>query len=552
MSFKENLNRFKPRKEQRQALEFVDRSHKENPNNKFYLLDLPVGVGKSHLAIMLTDWYRKNVQKASRVDIITNSKILQNQYSEEYDSISDLKGKSNYSCKSYNCSCEQGMEFNKLNKTECEDCPYEDAKSNFITSGLSLTNFYLNILYHMYPGKTMERRNASVLIIDECHEFDDIMSDFVSIKATEGILRKFKLPNGDELIKELKSVVTIDNYVRYLGVLLGDLIETLDAMDQSMEGSPTKAKKDKRSLKLSTITGTENKDIKTMALMNDITRFTSKIEMFLKEYKENPDNWVLESSYNKKTKEKELSIEPIWAYDYLEKHIFSKYDMVFMMSGTILNRDMFSRLNGLDREKSAYYSIASPFNPKNRPIIYMPLGKMSYNKKHETFKKYIPYIKKILKKYKNKKGIIHTNSFELSKWIEESIKDPRLIFPNSKNKDDMLKYHKETTKPTVLVSPSMSTGVSFSNDQARFQVIAKVPYPSLASQKNKARKSNDPEWYAWKTSTSLQQACGRIVRSYQDYGDTIILDGSFGDVMRYGSHLLPDWFQRSIRKVNVS
>jgi ATP-dependent DNA helicase DinG len=97
----------------------------------------------------------------------------------------------------------------------------------------------------------------------------------------------------------------------------------------------------------------------------------------------------------------------------------------------------------------------------------------------------------------------------------------------------------------------MDTGVSFDNDTARFQIIAKVPYPSLASQKNKLRQNNNPDWYAWKTSANLQQSCGRVVRSGLDYGDTIILDSSFGDVIKYSSHFLPEWFQKAIKRINV-
>jgi Rad3-related DNA helicase len=181
----------------------------------------------------------------------------------------------------------------------------------------------------------------------------------------------------------------------------------------------------------------------------------------------------------------------------------------------------------------------------------MPLGKMSFKNKEDTFKRYIPYIEKLLDKYKNKKGIIHTNSFELANWIKESVNNPRLVFHDSSNKDEVLREHKASGLPTVIVSPSMSMGVSFDDDDARFQIIAKVPYPSLASQKNKLRQKNNSEWYSWKTSASLQQACGRIVRSYIDHGDTIILDGSFGDVIRWSSHLLPMWFQNSIKRVNV-
>jgi Rad3-related DNA helicase len=225
--------------------------------------------------------------------------------------------------------------------------------------------------------------------------------------------------------------------------------------------------------------------------------------------------------------------------------------MVFLMSGTILDKNLFCQLNGLDVSKAVYYSISSPFPLKNRMIYYMPLGKMSYKSKEETFKRYIPYIKKLLDKYKNKKGIIHTNSFELANWIKDSIKDPRLIFHDSSNKDEMLRLHIESEEPTVIVSPSMDTGVSFDDDSARFQIIAKVPYPSLASQKNKMRQSNNPDWYSWKTVSGFIQMTGRAVRSDMDYADTIVLDGGFGDVMKHSSHFLPDWIQNAIKKINI-
>jgi Rad3-related DNA helicase len=181
----------------------------------------------------------------------------------------------------------------------------------------------------------------------------------------------------------------------------------------------------------------------------------------------------------------------------------------------------------------------------------MPVGKMSFKQKEETFERYIPYIKKLLDKYSTSKGVIHTNSFELSNWIQKSIKDKRLIFHDSTNKDEMLRMHCESKLPTVIVSPSMDTGVSFDDDLARFQIIAKVPYPTLGSQKNKMRQINNPDWYAWKTVSGIIQMSGRPVRSNRDYADTIIIDGSFGDVMKHSSHFLPNWIQNAIKRINI-
>ena len=87
MSLKNDLNKYKPRKEQKEALDFIAKTIKEKPLNKLFLLNLPTGVGKSYLSLMISDFYKKNVNKAARVDIITNSKILQDQYSNSFESI---------------------------------------------------------------------------------------------------------------------------------------------------------------------------------------------------------------------------------------------------------------------------------------------------------------------------------------------------------------------------------------------------------------------------------------------------------------------------------
>jgi Rad3-related DNA helicase len=551
MSLKKDLLKYKPRKEQKEALSFIESEYQKNKMNKFFLLNLPVGSGKSHLALMIADWYKKNVNKMARVDIITNSKILQDQYANTYESISDLKGKENYECETYACSCAQGSEFNRLNKTSCESCPYSYARESYQSGGISLTNSYLYILYAIYNPKLMESRDARVLIVDEAHEFDDVMSDFITIKITETSLKKYKFSSEYDLIKRLKAVKSISDYVEFLKHYNTEIISTMDSMSNGMSSAPRNVTEDKRDLKISKLLKTKNSDVKMMQLVTDLKQQQSKIDVFLTEYKANPNNWVLESSYNEKLRQKELSLEPIWAYDYLDKYVFSHYDMVFLMSGTILDKNLFCQLNGLDVSKAVYYSISSPFPLRNRMIYYMPVGKMSYKSKEETFKRYIPYIKKLLDKYKNKKGIIHTNSFELANWIKDSIKDPRLIFHDSSNKDEMLRLHIESEEPTVIVSPSMDTGVSFDDDSARFQIIAKVPYPSLASQKNKMRQSNNPDWYSWKTVSGFIQMTGRAVRSDMDYADTIVIDGGFGDVMKHSSHFLPDWIQNAIKKINI-
>jgi len=375
------------------------------------------------------------------------------------------------------------------------------------------------------------------------------MSDFISIKINENIIKKLKFSNEYLVLSKLNSVNTIDEYIEYLTYLFSEINQSIVEIEDNLGiGS---AIGDKRDVRLSKITGVPNVDLKMMQVISDLKQYSLKIEIFLKEYRIKPGNWVLETYQNEKSKIMEYSLEPIWAYDYLEKYIWSRYDTVVLMSGTILDKNLFSKLNGIDLERTVYYSVPSPFPLKNRMIYYMPLGKMSYNKKETTFKNFVPWIHKILAKYKGSKGIIHTNSFELSNWIENDVKNERLIFHDSENKTELLRMHFESDKDTVFVSPSASTGISFDHDKSRFQIIAKIPYPSLGSQKNKLRKEANSDWYSWKTCCNLQQATGRSVRSMTDYADTIIIDESFGDIIKYNSKYLPEWFQVSIKKVEV-
>jgi hypothetical protein len=176
MSLKKDLNKFIPRKEQKECLDFIDQEYKNNKENKYFLLNLPVGLGKSHLSLMIAHWYLNNVNGSAKIDIITSGKILQDQYSQTYESINDLKGKENYECAQYGSSCAQGGEFNRLTKKGCDYCPHSYARDGFISGKISLTNFHLYIMYQLYMTKMMESRAANVLIVDECLHPDTLIT----------------------------------------------------------------------------------------------------------------------------------------------------------------------------------------------------------------------------------------------------------------------------------------------------------------------------------------------------------------------------------------
>lgn len=95
----------------------------------------------------------------------------------------------------------------------------------------------------------------------------------------------------------------------------------------------------------------------------------------------------------------------------------------------------------------------------------------------------------------------------------------------------------------------MNEGVDLPGDQCRFQIIYKIPYPSLADKQTKLRKNIDKQWYEYKTALNLVQTYGRGMRFEKDYCKTYFIDSrlaSFVGMDEVRNNFLPDSFKKAI------
>ena len=531
--------KYEPKTYQIEALNFMKDSIVNG--KRFILNNLSTGTGKSYLAMMFANWYKGFVNPNAKFDILTGSKILQEQYLKDFNFINNYKGKSNYYCQTFDCQCDTGKELCGIMKKPCDSCPYDMAKNQWITGDIGLTNFHLFNTLSLFQTDILKRRDGNVLIIDECQNFESVFSDYLSSKLSAKILKRCGI--------EMKEIETLDN--RY--------ISKIKYMDKYLIFLETKLipilekKRDQFIVEISSST----KSKKKIELTNYIQNIESKLSAFkhlFDSHSNDPENIILDIVVNKNEKifsGIELVTEHIFVYEYLNEYVWSKYDHIIFMSATILDRILFSFINGLDEDLTSYYEIPSPFALKNRPIYYLKIGKMSFTSKEETFKKQVVWVKKILSKYKDKKGIIHTANYEITEWIKENIMDSRLLFHNTEDRNEILEKHLTSKEPTILVSPSMMEGISLDDELARFQIIMKIPFPSLASKKIKTRQKIKPEWYSYKACLDTIQASGRGNRSTTDYCDTFILDSNFSDLLKYNSNILPQYFIDSIKILKI-
>lgn len=516
---------FEPRPQQTQILDFVKSSIADG--KKFIMVDAPTGVGKSYAAVMISEWYSREVTKGARADILTNTKLLQDQYVKDFKFAANLKGKNNYHCSKNGMGCGDAQVLNSANKGRCNICPHKLAQSAFLKSPLSLTNFHLITAYAMYSPDMLIERKSKLLIIDEAHSFEETFCDFISSTFSERSLKLLDVwqPWMEKDLDGLTTLTEISEWVeKVLVPLLGS--KASDLLDEAKE---TRAKK---------------KKLELIKKADHVDKSMCKFNRFVNDKANYKTNWTFEKDLDNYGHTRIL-VEPIWGSIYLKELFWDHYDHVIMMSGTILDKELFSSIMGIDPGEASYLPMPCPFDPAKRPVIYLRFGKMSYYNKKETFARAFPIIQKILEKNKEHKGIIHTSNYELSKWIKEKTKGKRLLFHDSYTREETLRDHLTSQMPTVLVSPSMINGIDLKDEFSRFQVILKVPFPNLVSTKIKKRLETNPKWYNWKSLTDLLQAYGRSIRNDEDWAETYILDECFDQILSEAS--LPHYFAEALK-----
>ena len=221
-----------------------------------------------------------------------------------------------------------------------------------------------------------------------------------------------------------------------------------------------------------------------------------------------------------------------------------KVKRIVIMSATISEKDL--EYLGLDNRVVRYIDTYSPIPVERRPFIVHNTANMSHVHQDKNLPKIVAKCLNIVDNNKGKKGLIHA-PYGLAKKLKKHLgEDPRFLFHDQNNKREMVKKFKES-EDKIIIGSGLAEGLDLKGDLARFQIIVKVPYPSLGDSSIRWVAENDPEYYAWLTARELMQMYGRVSRGEDDYGETHVLDSSFESWYNKCQRLIPKWFSESIR-----
>jgi ATP-dependent DNA helicase DinG len=284
-------------------------------------------------------------------------------------------------------------------------------------------------------------------------------------------------------------------------------------------------------------------------IFQDLERLTRTINNILTQ----PRNWIVAEVHREKYEVTRVDLKPLDTSPYC-RSVFEKCHKSIIMSATILNNETFARNIGFESAGDVKFIRAeSDFPIENRPIFPLGIAYLNFQnlQKLEVQIKISKAIDNIMHIHKNEKGIVHTTSYEQLAFIKGNISTQNarrlLVTDPDVERDEVIREHVQSKRPTVLISPSLHTGLDLKDGLSRFQVITKIPYPNTADRWISAKRIKDESWYYLQTGLRLIQGYGRSIRSKEDWAKTYILDSAFDYFVKKNRKILPDWFVAAIR-----
>lgn len=536
-----------PRETQVRAIETALEAFAAGKNN--VCCDAPTGAGKSAIGVTISRYLAGQVRSHASEDefhvgsyFLTTQKVLQQQYIHDFEppergGMLELKSSTNYRC-GYDTrqSCGESkralMALGKSAegtdwKKHCsQGCVYSAAKRDFIQGHLGITNYSYFLAETTYAGKLEPRQ---LLVCDEAHNIESELCRFIEIEITDRFCKKhlgMSMVKGEDPERLYRWMR--ETYKPALAQMFEQVKASLSMfIDNKGVGGPEM--------------------FQTLVKQNDLfDKHICKVNRFLERFK--PEGWIInrDARNDHRGDRNTLQFKPIDAAAWAEPYLLRFGEKRLMMSATILNKDAFCRSLGLDAAATEYVALPSTFPAANRPIHYMPVGKMSMRDMDATLPKLVQAIKALLEAHHDQKGIIHTSNFRVANHLRDALRDPRLLVHGSEDRDEVLRHHHDSPEPTVLVSPSMMEGVDLHGDLARFAIIAKLPYPSLGDKAIKKRCERDPWYYDYLTVRSFVQALGRGVRTDTDTCTSYVLDGCFSFFLKKNKATIPTYVQEAL------
>lgn len=473
---------------------------------RFDLLDAPTGSGKSAINYSLYRLLCRDNPRSRAIFLVSN-KALQTQLLSDFgsgpDGLYPILGRRNYS---------SGKEYR--------------AEVQRARSSKSVLTNYANWITLAKSGDTNRFGEFDLALMDEAHLVPDILVDQLSVEITNAEFAN-SAGSGSGRGKKLPPIetTTLAEWRTITSLLKADA-------EQYLSYLVSMRREDEQS---------QDEIAILCQHISDLSRFNSAdLEV---------EQWIARQGSKPGT----VKISPVWAKDYCSEYLFRGLPRIVLCSGTL--PPYIADYYGINNLESESHIMQSSFDPNRRPFIYCPrLNSFTGKYIKVDFKMSEADRIAIISRFDEIigpriqlgwKGLIHSRSYALSEDIARRSKyrDNLLAHDSSSTAQALIQFRRSNSyKPLVLVSPAIEEGHDFPHDQARFQIVAKVPWLDNRNPLLKARAESDKAYSSRKVAESITQMAGRIVRDESDWGESHITDAHWGHFKRNNVNLFPKWF----------
>jgi Rad3-related DNA helicase len=479
------------------------------------MLEAPTGIGKSAIAIALARCFAEQACSASYIS--TTTLALEDQYMRDFAKLGlrQLHAKSHYDCPTCQ-KCDVGSRKIKLpngsKSCRCScDSPtgYMWAKARFRAAKVSIANTaYICTCARFAPD--WEQRQ--IAIFDEAHLLHDTIASGYSFDIHEREVEFFPSEGNEPAWLE-------QHYSVWLNTQISELQEQLDRSDE--------------------------KDPETQKICRKLERAEQKQENLLKILADDPEHWIFDQQ------EDRLAISPLWATNLAASLLPRIGAKRIYLSATLPGFVHQAHYLGINRKKTRFLGLDSPFPLEHRLIHICPVVKWDYRDPGPAIAKTCRALEKILSLHPTDRGLVHVSSYHQAREVVQQCRSKRLVTHENAQERNVRLEEMFARPGTVLVSPSSHEGLDLYNDRSRFQVIAKLPFASLGDKRIKRRLETDPNWYHLHTAQKFIQACGRSIRNDTDYAVTYVLDKAFDNFYHRASPFFPEYILDALRTQEV-
>lgn len=468
------------------------------------MLEAPTGVGKSIVQIAICR--RMLAERGVRSFIVTPQRALQDQL-RAWTDLAIMKGRAAYKCSLLDDGTTAAMapctESGAIRDEhpECSDkrCPFYSALTRAVATPIVVHN-YMSLLSQAYMVQHFSPRG--LLCMDEGHTAAGWVRNFGTFELTYEQVEELGCGDPESQIPE--------RFMRWFS----DSIRAMDVLPTGLSDQ----------LKLTVMRAMAFKSMLPLDGESDVP-------------------WTA----IKDDHEQSWSVIPLKT-SKMSGILTRLGDKKMIVTATVLDKRLMGAELGLTDANSVLVRISSAFDPKNRPVVKRYVGSMSASKAKFNEHKLINEIVKIANRHRDEPGLIHTVSHRMSKMVVESIR-PQIqnrsveCLPFGSDRDEAIRsFLSGGMGPNaILVGPSMMEGLDGKDDSCRWQVMAKVPWPSMGDPVVSMLMANKGDalkwanaWYTWKTAQQTVQGIGRVCRTPNDHGVTYLLDSGFQRILDSG------------------